>query len=77
MTNMIGNREDIVTGHNGHQRILDGTQQNIPGHIWVRWYNSMVMEIKGIIFDGIQQEIKRYTSNEWIVTNEVQCDIKR
>jgi len=33
---MIGNRGDIVTGHNGHQRILDGTQKDIPGHIWVR-----------------------------------------
>ena len=64
---MMGQRGDILSEHNENQKIFDGIMQDIPGQIGVEWYGSiiqLVMEIKGIIFDGIQQEIKRYTSNE-------------
>ena len=59
---MIGNRGDIISRHNRNQRILDGIMQDIPEHIGVEWYGyimKLVMEIKGVIFDGIQQDSKR------------------
>ena len=60
---MMGNRGDIVSGHNRNQKIFDEKVQYIPGYIGVEWYGSViqlvVIEIKGIIFHGIQQDIKR------------------
>ena len=62
MTNMVGNRGDIVSRHKRNQKIFDEKVQYIPGHIGIEWLESLIqlmMEINWIILDGTQWEIKR------------------